>query len=75
MKDLLKCMELLIGTGNRLDELLWAKVTGEASEGDMMVGDKEPAIRVRKWTESYLSSPSTSLNQCPPVLPVTDFHQ
>lgn len=33
VKDLLDCMELLTGMGNRLDELLWVRVIGEAGEG------------------------------------------
>lgn len=63
MKELLSYMELLIGMGKRLDDLLWVRVRGEAGEGDIMVGDKEPAARVRKRTESYLSTPRMSLDQ------------
>lgn len=57
--DALHIQELIVmyGMCNMLGEPLWVRVRREASQCEILVGDKAPAIRVRKCRKTYLSKP------------------
>ena len=68
MRELPACVEVLYGTGSRLGELLWVRVTGETSEGDIVVGGKylesgeeEDKVLFKQFEEVQFKDPTSPL--------------
>ena len=68
VRELPACMEVLCGMDSRLGELLWVRVIGETSEGDIVVGGKylesgeeEDKVLCEQFEEVQFKDPTSPL--------------